>query len=1104
MAAPLQLLSLGSPLLLTKRGEPIRFRTSKPFALLIRLAVEREKRFTREYLMNLLWPGATPRLARHSLSQALMVVKERVGPEYVYARRATVSLTEGAVAADVERIDAGDVQIRGQFLDGFDVPAPPFEHWKDQWRAMLAPRMHDCLLRQMDASRRIGDFAAVEHHARVLLELDPFSEDAVRGLIEARVGAGDRGDALRIYSRFESRLVGELGLQPSQDLTRIGGLLRQGRRPAPHPAAPRKVSEREERRFDAETVIGREKEFAHLYDAWLDARRGAPRIAVLVGDPGSGKTTLTNAFVSTCQMAGAVVARAQACDAERELPFAVLAELIRQLALQRVIGAAAPEALSELTRVSPDVFNVFPGVPRPFDWSAEVIPLRLANAFLEALEAAAEAGPLVLVVDDLHAADNASVAILHAAARKLPQRQLLLILTARAAELRASTAASALVSDSVIDALQTFDLDPLPPDASERLVARVAAQASGRLTQLPVGRILEASRGNPLALELLTKEWLAHGSASLLSDLEALDTQPVANLGMPRAIGAVFDRQIGRLDAPTRTALDLAAVLGRRLADLLLYDVVGLSPAAAGEALSRLKQERFLREVHGSLEFRNELIRAQAYYGVTVPAREHLHRSVGTALARNSRPYSQASRIEIAWHFLRGDDLERAVAHGLAGAEEALRVGAPYEAEQILDALLRKPIATRPRARVSFVLARALLDQSKAETVLRTLQGLLHQPGLSAREVAEGSRMRATAMYLVNEDTGQGHFAAADEALAAAMTVNDSELIDRALFEYARSGVAAGNEERVRAARSLIDNRLHEARLAGSPVLNYAHGFCDYFLFEPQSAAESLECARRLLADTQNIAELSFIDNGYGNCKYQLCEFESARKSYQSGLELASKIGDDSRASIISANLCGVLSTLGDYHAAIPFGEQSVALGNRALNQPMLVVAYTSLAEAYILGGKTNKALQCLESARDWVGKRRSWSATVEYLCQSACAALMMGNLSLAIDLIGRAEGTARGRERSVPVAGVFAKLRILRAAHVAGPHAALGMATEALAMFRGRHPLYYLMVLAAASWLEKSTFGQYSPQTEMELTALREPAVSGLRALQAAQGFST
>src|SRR2546427_11872567 len=162
-------------------------------------------------------------------------------------------------------------------------------------------------------------------------------------------------------------------------------------------------------------------------------------------------------------------------------------------------------------------------------------------------------------------------------------------------------------------------------------------------------------------MELLTREWAEHGSASLLRDLEALDTQPAPTMGMPRAIGALFERQTRRLDPPIRATLDLAAVLGRRLTEVALYAAIDLSPGQAAEALSRLRDEGYLREVRGDLEFRNELIRAQAYYSVAGPARQHLHRRVAELLAQRHVDDDKAIMLEIAWHHLRGADVERAV-----------------------------------------------------------------------------------------------------------------------------------------------------------------------------------------------------------------------------------------------------------------------------------------------------------------------------------------------------------------------------------------------------------------------------------------------------------
>src|SRR5437867_4578429 len=230
---------------------------------------------------------------------------------------------------------------------------------------------------------------------------------------------------------------------------------------------------------------------------------------------------------------------------------------------------------------------------------------------------------------------------------------------------------------------------------------------------------------------------MAHGSTSLLNDLEALDTQPAANVGIPRAIGKVFERQSRRLDAITRGVLDTAALLGRRLTALELYAASDVTPGQAAEALSRLKDEGLLREVRGDLEFRNELIRAQAYYAVPNAARLHLHRKIGELLAE--RPIigdAAALALEIAWHFLRGAAGERAIPFAHQGAEAFLTIGAPHEAEEVLRALLDVQLPALVLRQTRLLLAKALLDQSKAEVALPLINGLTSQQPISLREQA--------------------------------------------------------------------------------------------------------------------------------------------------------------------------------------------------------------------------------------------------------------------------------------------------------------------------------------------------------------------------------
>lgn len=1101
---PLHLTTLGAPILLTAAGEQVRFRTRKHFALLIRLALESGRRLTRDQLVDLLWPAAPAPRANHSLAQALTVLKAKVGRDSVLVQKATVALATDVVSVDVARLDAanGEVDIGGAFLDGFEVPgAPSFELWKDEWRARLAPRVRDCLVRRMDAGRRIANFVAVERHAQALYDLDPLSEDAVRGLMEARAWAGDRTTALKVYARFEAQLAEELGAKPSADLARMANLLREGRRTPPRPPGGQ-VSEPRERRVEPEALVGREREFSHLYDAWLDVRRRVPRIVVLTGDPGIGKTTLTNAFVSTCQMDGAVVARVQGYDAERDLPFAVLAELVRPLVEQRAIGAAEPEALSELGRIVPTVFHAFPGVPKPIDWAAEVTPLRLADGFLKAVTAAGEESPVVLVVDDVHAADNASVAILHAAARKLGATRLLLILAGRSSEVRASAASAALTADVALSGLSHIELDGLPADAAERLVRRVIAGAGASVPHgpPPLDRILRAGSGNPLALELLTREWVAHGPESLLRDLEALDRLPAPTLGIPRAIRAVFERQAQQLDASTRSVLDLAAVLGRRLGDLTLYAAVDISPGAAGEALSRLRDEGILREVLGDLEFRNELLRAQAYYAVAGFARQHLHRRVAALLAE--RGAEGRKPLEIAWHLLRGNDVTRALPYALEGSEHALRVGAPYEAEQMLTTIMGDGACADSDGRIRMLAATAFLDQSKATAASPLLDSLLTIPQVAPRDLAKAARMRASAEYLNNPEAGDKYCLSADEALVAAWDVGDTRLIAEALFECARAGAEIGDEHRVRAVQQQLVGLATNNRANDDPVILHALGFCHFFFFEVKSASVCLKRAIDVLNLAWDWATLNYVYNGYGLSNHYLCELKPAEAAYLEGLRLAERIGDDSRASIIMSNLCSLRCLEGNYENAIEFGRKSMEASSKRTKHPCAPASYTNLAEAYMLKGDAGLAADCLERARSLVGTDRTWRARVAFLSESANVALLAGNVGTAIDTIEAMEKLLAGRERAAPDFGQVEKLRIFRAGHVMGPQAAYELAVEATSKFLNRNVLFYLDALAAKAWSERQLYGKYSRRTEFELQILEREDLRGKRAALTGQGF--
>jgi len=919
--------------------------------------------------------------------------------------------------------------------------------------------------------------------------------------MEARAWASDRSNALKAFARYEARLAEELGAKPGPDLVRMADLLRDGRRSPGRASVPGYPPERADRRFEPETLIGREREFSVLFDAWLEARRKSPRIVVVTSDPGVGKTTLVNAFASSCQMDGAVVARAQAYDAERELPFAVLGELVKQLATQRAIGGADPEALSELTRISSEILRAFPGVPKPVEWSPEFMPLRIADAFLKTVTAAAADNPVLLVVDDVHAADNASTAILHSVARKLIDTRVLLVLAGRPSELRLSGAPWALTSDTSIDRLRTLDLEVLSTESAEQLIRRAISSSSKG--EPPIERILRAGGGNPLAIELLTREWTEHGAASLLRDLEALDTQPMPTIGIPRAIGVVFERQSRRLTTEIRATLDLAAVLGRRLTEVALYAAIELSPGQAAEALSRLRDEGYLREVSGALEFRNELIRAQAYYAVAATTRLHLHRQVAALLEKHHSQKDKAISLEIAWHYLRGADVDRAYPFAIDGAEAVLAVGAPHGAEEILTSITHLDPHLQQSKKLRLLLARALIDQSKAEPALPIIEKLAVEGTMSLHEQAEVAMIRATAEFGLNRERGTKYHQIARIALDSAQSTGDVQLISRALFECARAATEEGLIELVQAAENGIDELATATNGRLLPMVVLTKAFCRIFFWDHSATAQNLESFLQSNTNGANSAELGLLYSGLGIAKYCLGQFSDAHEAFVRSLEFGYKLGDDHRLSQVTSNLCALEMTRGFYQNAIMWGEKSIRAGE-ACSSPTLLTSYTNVMDPYLLTGRNDDALRCLENARRWLVPERRWKLHCAFLIEAASFALTQQNQTLALDLSAQLEVLCRGRDQAVAMPGPYWKLMIFRESLAGDSRHAYDLARTMIERLYARCPFHCLDIAAALAWLDMRRDGRLSELASRWLLLFDSLKAYGKKELLTVQGFLT
>jgi DNA-binding SARP family transcriptional activator/tetratricopeptide (TPR) repeat protein len=971
MTTRFQLKCLGEPALIRADGQAVRIKVRKHMALLVYLVLENGQRHQREKLAELLWPNLSDNEGRHSVNTAFTALRAAFGQEVLDTTASGVRWSYPQLEVDLTRLVNGQILGDdvtppldvGAFLDGFEVPdASEFMFWRERQRAAWLPKIRDALVLLMDRCRRTGDSQQLEQLADRMLALDDLSEEAVRAKMEARAFAGDRVNALKIFEAWRERLHEELRAVPSERLEGLAMRLRKRgwARTAQSTVATVRIDQWKDRPF-----IGRGREHRRLYEAWERMQHGEPGHAHVLGESGIGKTTLVERLTTAAGLEGATSARVQCYDMEREIPYAAIGGLVRSLLDRPGANGASPEALADLAQAVPEIRRRFPTIPKPADAVGETARLRIAEALHELVTAVADEHPLILVIDDHHLADDASLALVHHLLRRVQGQKVMLVFIARASELGQSPHAIRLRDNLEQFGTVTLELAPMPVEDCDRLVSALCLAADAPPNAATRRALIRAARGYPMVLELLCQDWQERGERSLALSLDAMTTDPETDAAPAETLGKLYDRIVQSLDPGTRNVLNLAAILGHRVNDISMYTVADLSLGQTMGGMSRLTALRVLRDGGDGLEFVNELIRANAYMSVPSAMRRILHANIAGRLIQYEREGMVVGGLVVRGHGTGGGGGEEAVPYLLRGARQALQRGAPHEVELALRSGYSLLKHEHDQAEAQLLLAESLSEQADWHTSLQILADL----DIPLTEDQEATRHALECIADCNLWRYDEHHIRTSLQDLAARLDRISEpfavaLVARALSSLVLASRSVELATQVQAILSPLDSVQASGQARQEWLL--ASLRVRYLLDDPHTVIASMRSLSQEMEATKTkssaAADLAI---GQGNLCCKLGKYEEAITHFDHSDAIAVELGHQSMRASAAANKAFCYGTLGHYDKQIIFARQALSLEREYPNAYRRIFARYNLARAHALRGERVEALMAISEMEE-------------------------------------------------------------------------------------------------------------------------------------------
>jgi DNA-binding SARP family transcriptional activator/tetratricopeptide (TPR) repeat protein len=548
------------------------------------------------------------------------------------------------------------------------------------------------LEQRIDAGLAGGRHAELIGELEALVAAQPFRERPRAQLMLALYRSGRQAEALEVYRGARRTLADELGIEPGRELRELerAMLVQDPSLELP----PQAASVRSDTDF-----VGRARELAVLDGALASAAGGRGRLVLVAGEPGIGKTRLIDELCERARAGGADVLVGRCWEAGGAPAYWPWLQALRAHvratepeALRAQLGAGAPD----VAQLLPELRQVLPGIPEAAPVATEGARFRMFDAVSTLLRSAARIRPLVLVLDDVHGADEPSLLLLRFVARELAGARLLVVCAFRDVD--------PAPRDPLIAAVAELTREPhvaqiTLPGLSEKDVMDYIERATGSGAPARVSHAIHSeTAGNPLFVVEVVR----------LLDSERGIAEATPSVEVPPGIRALIAQRLGRLPERCRLLLAAASVIGREFGLDALARMTGAAPGDVLGALEPAMTERIVGAVPGSpvrLAFGHALIREALYDEIGAGERLRMHERAGDALESLHAADPGAHAAQLARHFLAAaadGTAEKAIGYARLAADRAASQLAYEEAARLLEIAL--PLVEDPIARCDMLL----------------------------------------------------------------------------------------------------------------------------------------------------------------------------------------------------------------------------------------------------------------------------------------------------------------------------------------------------------------------------------------------------------------